>query len=110
MHDEACEVACRNPNMMVPWWIMAAWAYDKGERPILSDSCFDALATRLDIEWKMVEHRHKKLLDRKMLKSAIAIRGKWPALAISAAQRLMVTPPECVKITPTNKHGQGLLL
>lgn len=99
-----------NPNMLVPWWLMAAWAYEHGERPIISDACFDELAMRLTAEWKHVQHHHKHLLDPKILKSAIAMKGKWPERVIGAAQRLMSLRPERVKITPMNKHGQGLLL
>lgn len=81
-----------NPNMMVPWWIMAAWAYEVASSPILSDAAFDQLAKDLDECWDLVEHRHKKLLDRKLLKSSLAIREKWPGIAIGAAKSLIKMP------------------
>ena len=75
--------------MLVPWWIMAAWAYTEGASPILSDACFDAIAERLTAEWDSVNHWHKALLDRASLKTSLAIKGKWPLRAMSAAQVLM---------------------
>lgn len=85
----ALKVINANTNMLVPWWIMGAWAYDVANTPILSDAAFDEIAVRLQDNWVFVQHRHKSLLDPFMLTSAIAISGRWPPMAIHAAQRLI---------------------
>ena len=70
--------------MLVPWWIMAAWAYEQAD-PIISDAMFDKIAMRLAKEWNKVEHKHKALLDKKSLKTSLAIGGKWPLISQHAA-------------------------
>nr|HML29529.1 hypothetical protein [Hyphomicrobium sp.] len=72
-----------DPNMLVPWWIMAAWVYDQwpGGDTLISDALFDEIAERLDREWETITHRHKHLLQRSYLKSALAIRGRWPLIS-----------------------------
>jgi hypothetical protein len=88
--DDYCRwVIAGNPNKLVAWWIMAAWAYEHGERPLISDALFDEIVADLDFQWACIEHRHKDLLDRSVLKSAIAIGGKWPLIAQNAAQSLL---------------------
>ena len=48
MHfDQQCMDAIENPNMMVPWYLMASYAYYEQDQPILSDGLFDGLAKRM---------------------------------------------------------------
>lgn len=90
LHDQICvEITSANINMLVPWWIMAAYCYDVEDSPIISDNEFDNLVQKLDQNWDKIDHEHKHLLDRSMLKSSIAIQGKYPAKAIGAAKRLI---------------------
>lgn len=97
IHDAYClGKITANPNMLVPFWIMAAWAYDVADDPIISDAVFDRIARELDEKWDVITHWHKRLLDRSALKSALAIRGNYPGIAIDAAQSLQrakKTPP-----------------
>lgn len=63
---EQCEAECEvattlNRNLMVPWLLMGAYAYDQGD-PIMSDAFYDGLARRLASEWDKVEHIHKHLI------------------------------------------------
>lgn len=84
-----------SPNMLVPWWIMAAWVYDQrlGGDALISDALFDEIADRLDREWETITHRHKHLLQRAYLKSALAIRGRWPLISMDAAESLLRKGP-----------------
>ena len=60
--DAKClEITSKNPNMLVPWYLMAAWAYYEDDNPILSDSVFDDLAKTMHKKWDEVEHFHKHL-------------------------------------------------
>jgi len=81
-----------NANLLVPWWIMAAWTYEQG-LDFISDGLFDEIAVRLDREWETIAHQHKHLLDRALLKSALAIGGNWPNLAIGTATKLLRSGP-----------------
>ena len=88
MLDEKCkEIITKSNTMLVPWWIISAWCYEDGT-PIISDGLFDSLAIQLDQMWDFIDHPHKKLLDRSILKSSIAINGKWPNMAIGSAKLL----------------------
>lgn len=89
----------RDRNMLVPWWIMAAWAYDEriGGETLVSDALFDEIAARLEREWEMIEHWHKPLLDRRHLKSALAIGGKYPLRSMHAADWLIRNGPPPVR-------------
>jgi len=84
--DSVCREKIKNKHMLVPWWIMAAYAYDVEDDPIISDELFDHIADRLTNEWDEIEHWQKELLDRTMLKSSIAIQGKWPNRAIDTVK------------------------
>lgn len=86
--DEHVRGLIENPNMLVPWWFLSAYAYDQLDSPLISDALFDEIAQRLTTEWATIKHPHKKLLDRKLLKSALAARGKWPSIVKSSANRL----------------------
>ena len=53
-----------NPNMLVPWYIMAAYAYYVEDNPLLTDGSFDRLTTRLLEKFDEVEHLHKEFIDK----------------------------------------------
>jgi len=73
--------------MLIPWWIMAAYAYDQQDDPIISDDLFDKIAVDIDKNWDIITHHHKERLDRSLLKSSLAINGNWPSnVAGSIAQ------------------------
>ena len=62
LDKKAEEVISKNKNMMVPYYLMAAYAYYKEDDPIFSDAYFDNLAKRMLDCWDEIEHFHKHLL------------------------------------------------
>lgn len=87
--DWLCEFETyKNINILVPWWIISAWSYEKSY-PVITDACFDNVVYRLNKNWDNVEHRHKELLDRGILKSSLAINNKYPNIAIHSCIGLM---------------------
>ena len=58
---EAEALTLMEPNLLVPWLLMGAWAYDQGD-PILSDAAYDELARTLAAQWGHVTHQHKHLI------------------------------------------------
>jgi hypothetical protein len=62
LDNKAEEVISKNKNMMVPWYLMGAYAYYVEDDPVLSDSYFDNLAKRMMDDWDNIEHFHKHLL------------------------------------------------
>ena len=51
LDTKADRIIEHNPNMMIPWYLMAAYAYYVEDDPILSDSYFDNLAKRMLEVW-----------------------------------------------------------
>ena len=67
----------RNINMMVPYYLMAAYAYYKDDDPIFSDAFFDSLAKTILERWDDIEHFHKHLLTKEDLVAGTYL-GKYP--------------------------------
>lgn len=64
-HDEYAEALFkRNSNMLVPWYLMASYAYYILNKTIISDACFDKIGKQLAKNWRITEHRHKYLLGK----------------------------------------------
>ena len=87
LDDHAAKLFAKNINMMVPWYLMAAYAYYKQDDPILSDSFFDDLAKTLLAVWNDVEHRHKQYITADMLNAGTYI-GKYPGIVEGAVEQL----------------------
>jgi hypothetical protein len=76
-----------SPNMMVPYYLMASYAYYEQDDPIVSDSFFDRLAKDLLKEYDRISHRHKSLLTRDMLRAGTYI-GEYPSIVEGAVESL----------------------
>lgn len=76
-----------NPNMMIPYYLMASYAYYEESDPIFSDSYFDTLAKNILKEWDNLDHYHKHLLDRDVLEAGSYI-GKYPTIVIDSLHEL----------------------
>ncbi len=88
MLDEyAQEIIDKNPNMMIPWYLIAAYAYYVQDDPITSDKFFDQLAVDLAFSWNFVEHRHKEVITLDMLKAGTFI-GDYPSIVEGAVEVL----------------------
>jgi len=85
--DYAAEIFADNINMMVPWYLMAAYAYYEQDAPVLSDSFFDDLAKTLLAVWDDVEHRHKQYITKDMLNAGTYI-GEYPGIVEGALEEL----------------------
>lgn len=81
------EVISSNKNMLVPWYLMASYAYYEEDDPLISDSLFDKLARRLLESWDEIEHRHKDYLTQDMLKAGTYI-GYYPSLVQGAVEQV----------------------
>ena len=62
LDDYAAEIFADNINMMVPWYLMAAYAYYKKDEPILSDAFFDAMGKTMLERWDDIDHFHKHFI------------------------------------------------
>lgn len=68
MIDTHClKVVEKNPNMLVPYYIMAAYAYYVEDEPFISDAAYDKINKMLIEKWDVVQHVHKDLIDKDQL-------------------------------------------
>jgi hypothetical protein len=84
---KASDVIAENPNMMVPYYIMASYAYYVKDEPIFSDSFYDYLAKTILEVWDMIEHRHKSYLNKDTLMAGSYI-GDYPSIIEGALESL----------------------
>ena len=78
LDDECLKTVDANIQMMVPWYLMAAFAYYEQDDPILSDSCFDRLAKKMLEHWDELTHQHKECITKDDLYAG-SFLGKYPS-------------------------------
>lgn len=89
--NKACVELCgNNVNMMVPWYLMAAYAYYVEDNPILEDHTFDTLAKRIVVNWDSIEHIHKDRLTKDMLEAGTFL-GDYPPQVEGAVSNVRAT-------------------
>lgn len=82
-----------NPNMLVPWYLMASYAYYVYGKTIISDALYDQICQRLDAEWDSIEHRDKPIIECAFLKrcsGAYICDDNVPAQARGSLDYLLV--------------------
>jgi hypothetical protein len=92
-HEAECRAGIDdNPNMLVPWYLMASHAYHWLDRMIISDALYDEICQRLDAEWEANTHRHKSYIDRSALACCSGdylTEDRMPQWAFWALQELL---------------------
>ena len=91
-HDRLMErETTARPNTMVPWYVLASYAYYHLDQPVISDMAFDRLARRLLIDWKQTEHQHKHLISEDALRAGTMLlsEDEYPSVAKDAAKALL---------------------
>lgn len=78
LDDHASKIFAKNINMMVPWYLMASYAYYKEDNPIFSDSFFDEMGKTMLAVWDDIEHFHKHLITKDDLKAGSYL-GEYPS-------------------------------
>lgn len=85
-------------NMLVPWYLMASYAYYHLDMPLISDATYDEICVMLDREWDEIAHVHKFKVDRSHLTAGTCLipREQYPTLtkAAACANLGIALPPE----------------
>ena len=63
---------------MVPWYLMASFAYYKQADPIFSDGFFDEMGKTMLECWDDIEHFHKEHISKDDLNAGTFL-GKYPS-------------------------------
>lgn len=82
------EITGSNPNLIVPWFLMASYLYYHTNRNLLSDGYYDELSKELLSRWDQIEHRHKHLITKDDLSAGSLYRlreEEYPMLVKAAA-------------------------
>lgn len=90
--DGAQAMIDKSINMLVPWYLMAAYAYYVLDVPIISDALFDSICRKLDKKWDRIEHVHKVWIDRADLSAGTRMSTVYPSMAKGAACALAGVP------------------
>ena len=77
----------KNINMLVPWYLMAAYAYYEQDDPILEDATFDRCAKTMSDHWDTIKHPHKDLITKEMLHGGTYI-GEYPSMVKGAVNQI----------------------
>jgi hypothetical protein len=85
LDDYAAEIFADNINMMVPWYLMAAYAYYKQDEPILTDAFFDAMGKTMLERWDDINHYHKHLITVDDLAAGTYL-GDYPSIIKGALE------------------------
>lgn len=85
--DKYCLKITKNKNMLIPWYIMAAYAYYVNDDPIISDSLYDTLAKQILLEYDNIQHQHKHLIDKDQLEAGTCLI-KYPSIIEGAVKEL----------------------
>ena len=87
-YDKIClDKIDRNNNMLVPWYLMSAYAYYVEDDPIISDNVYDRLAKRLLENFDNIEHQHKHLISKEQLEAGTYL-GEYPSMIKGAVKEL----------------------
>ncbi len=62
-HDAACrDLVGRNVSLTVPWLLSSSYAYYVLDKNILSDACYDWLATTVQARRAEINHFHTHII------------------------------------------------
>lgn len=90
--DTTClKTVDENPNMLIPWYLMASYLYYIHDESLLSDEVYDEVCARLSYLFKTLTHVHKHKIDSGALKAGTAFHMKeedYPTIVKSAAFRV----------------------
>lgn len=76
----------KSRHLLVPHFLIHSYLYYVLDAPVVSDSTFDLIVSRLAAEWDDIEHPHKSLIDRSLLKSGFYLA--YPPIVIGSALQL----------------------
>ena len=87
LDDQAAKLFAKNINMMVPWYLMASYAYYEQDDAIFSDGFFDDMGKTMLKCWDDIEHFHKEYITKGDLEAGTFL-GKYPSRVEGGLQSL----------------------
>jgi hypothetical protein len=81
-------IVSNNLNMLVPWYLMASYAYYINDAPIVSDTLFDEMSKSLLENWATIKHMHKDYISVDDLEAGTFL-GEYPSRIKFAVENLI---------------------
>ena len=78
----------KNPNMLVPYYLMFSYLYYEKNISLIEDTEFDKLCSTLLEKYDSVEHMHKHLVDKGALSAGTGYDIKFTKMIEGAARKL----------------------
>jgi len=78
LDNHAAKLFAKNINMMVPWYLMASYAYYEQDDAIFSDGFFDEMGKTMLERWNDIEHFHKEYITEGDLQAGTFL-GEYPS-------------------------------
>jgi hypothetical protein len=77
--------------MLVPWYLITAYAYYLLDSPLVEDHEFDSMAKDLLVNYEAVEHRHKHLISKEDLSAGTLLLAEedYPLIVKDVAIKLV---------------------
>ena len=88
--QDAALLFMENLNMMVPYYLMARYAYYKQDDPIFSDAFFDNMGKTMLERWDDIAHFHKEHINKGDLEAGTFL-GEYPSRVEGALRSLRNT-------------------
>jgi len=78
LDNHAAKLFADNINLMVPWYLMASYAYYVQDDAIFSDGFFDNMGKTMLSRWDEIEHFHKEYITKGDLEAGTFL-GEYPS-------------------------------
>ena len=85
--QDAALLFMENLNMMVPYYLMAAYAYYKEDDPIFTDAFFNNMGKTMLERWDDITHYHKEYINKGDLEAGTFL-GEYPTRIEGALRSL----------------------
>lgn len=85
-----------NRNMLVPWYLMAAYVYYYLDDQLVTDAEFDDMSRRLLEDYDTIKHHHKHLITKEDLEAGTLLlsEDEYPSIVKGAAIDLLTLKQE----------------
>ena len=87
LDDHAAKLFAKNINMMVPWYLMASYAYYVQDDAIFSDGFFDEMSKTMLSCWDDIKHFHKEHITKGDLEAGTFL-GEYPSRVEGALEEV----------------------
>jgi hypothetical protein len=76
-------------SLAIPAYLVASYAYYVMDDPVMADEDYDQLCKKLDTWWFMIDHPHKKHVDREAVRAGTGYGIDYPERVVGAYQSLV---------------------